>query len=202
MHYLPRGDDSLALARGADTMEMHFFSLFCPVFAFIVNVVVQVSVFRLNQAKLRIFVTMVIGFLAGLIALFAFEWWLPGGFSRFGELLANTLIYVCLSYSYFHFNNMGETARRIRMVRDLSERPDGMTVEEIVGTYNSLEMVRRRIGRLASAGYLVSKDNRIINGNPTFLRIAQTIRLIKWIVYGTTKSDLQRFEQDSKRLFG
>ena len=145
---------------------------------------------------------MVIGFLAGLIALFAFEWWLPGGFSRFGELLANTLIYVCLSYSYFHFNNMGETARRIRMVRDLSERPDGMTVEEIVGTYNSLEMVRRRIGRLASAGYLVSKDNRIINGNPTFLRIAQTIRLIKWIVYGTTKSDLQRFEQDSKRLFG
>lgn len=183
-------------------METQILSLFCPVFAFLVNVIVQVSIFRLARAQLRIFVTMVFGFLAGWLALFIYDWLLPDGFVGAGELLANSLIYLCLSYSYFHFNNMGETARRIRMIRDLSERPEGMTVEEIVGTYNSLEMIRRRVGRLAAAGYLVSKGDHIVNGKSTFLRIAQTIRLIKLIVYGTTKSDLQRFEQDSKRLFG
>ena len=68
--------------------------------------------------------------------------------STFWSALTNAAIYLSFSYVYFHWNNMGETARRIRLVIELQRASQGLTRAEIVARYSHREIIDRRLGRL------------------------------------------------------
>lgn len=82
-----------------------------------------------------------------------------------GELLASlsyaVIVYGLLAYSYFHVFNMGETARRVRMLVELTEHGE-MKAEELRSFYNTGTMLERRIERLVSLGQLRPEGDRLV----------------------------------------
>jgi hypothetical protein len=68
----------------------------------------------------------------------------------------NLVIYVALLYIYVNFVNMGETARRIRILRELVDVPEGLSREELLHRYNAREIVAQRLKRLAVTGQIIS----------------------------------------------
>jgi len=69
------------------------------------------------------------------------------------------LVFCLMSYTYFHFFNMSETARRIKMVIEIS-KSDGLPCAALRGRYNARLMVDNRIERLKAAGQICEKDGR------------------------------------------
>lgn len=63
------------------------------------------------------------------------------------------LAYSSLGYTYFHFYNTSETARRIRLLHEI-DRGDGLTAEEIFRLYRTEDIVGLRLRRLVHLGQL------------------------------------------------
>lgn len=58
-----------------------------------------------------------------------------------------------IGYSYFHVYNLSETARRIRILTELSEGP--LTEAELLGRYRPEDALTQRIDRLVALNRLV-----------------------------------------------
>lgn len=71
------------------------------------------------------------------------------------------LTYALLAYSYFHLFNMGETARRVRILIELREHGN-ISVEELKLFYDAGAILDRRIERLAALGQVRLEDGRIV----------------------------------------
>jgi hypothetical protein len=84
-------------------------------------------------------VSLLLGLLGGLLSLAVFETYVyfAAAVRSLPATLTNVVIYFALSYCYFHFVNLGETARRIRMLRELYASHEGLTVGEILDRYNA-----------------------------------------------------------------
>jgi hypothetical protein len=87
------------------------------------------------------------------------------------------IVYNCLAYSYFHFFNMSETARRIRLLINLKLN-GGVALAKPQADYQPGTMVRGRIERLLGLGQI----EQLPNGNyrikrRLFLNVA---RFISW----------------------
>lgn len=74
------------------------------------------------------------------------------------------IVYGLLAYSYFHLFNMGETARRVRMLVELTEHGE-MEAGELKSYYNTGTMLERRIERLISLGQLRLHGDRLVLGS-------------------------------------
>ena len=61
-------------------------------------------------------------------------------------------------YAYFHFFNMSETARRIRMLLQLQLK-GALQAEEIKEEYSPVSMVRARLNRLVETGQIIKKSD-------------------------------------------
>ena len=96
--------------------------------------------------------------------------------------LANAAIYLSFSYVYFHWNNMGETARRIRLVMELQRAPQGLTRAEIVTRYSHREIIDRRLRRLLESRQIIETDSHYHLGNPSVLGMARIIDVAKAIL--------------------
>ena len=115
----------------------------------------QILVFRLGLNR-TIAGSVAIGFGIGALVLFlgiqlSEEDW------NVLRLMTALVVYCCAGYTYFHLNNMGETARRVRLVIELLKQPEGMTYREITELYNSSTQVERRIARLLSTGDIIDR---------------------------------------------
>jgi hypothetical protein len=66
----------------------------------------------------------------------------------------------CNSYIGFHLDNMAETARRIRLLRELQAAP-GLTREALLAAYPPQEVFELRIRRLKLAGQCVEENGRL-----------------------------------------
>ena len=152
--------------------------------AVVVNVIAQIAAYRLIGLAGRLFRSQLVGGLAGggVLALLL----VGGPADRFSadETTAGGLLYLTFCYVYFHWNNMGETARRIRMLRVLAAAPDGMTFDEMVARYSAREILERRLERLTTAGQIREVEGRLILNSRTVLASAQLVGLAKWIVFG------------------
>ncbi len=78
---------------------------------------------------------------------------------RLAASLYATLVFCLMSYTYFHFFNMSETARRIKMVIEIG-KSDGLPAAALKGRYNAGLMVDNRIERLKAAGQICEKDGK------------------------------------------
>ena len=75
--------------------------------------------------------------------------------------LYGALVYALLAYSYFHLFNMGETARRVRVLVELRER-SAMSVEALISLYNAGAMLDKRLERLIALGQVRVEGGRIV----------------------------------------
>jgi len=153
---------------------MSIISALLPVLGLLVNVSVQIVVSRAGGSLLR---SVFAGFAAGLAPVVYFS-------GLTARLPADILCYGALGYCYFHFINLGETARRIRLVRELYTSPEGLSETEILRRYNSRDILTARMARLLGNGQLILRDGRYFTGKPAVLLMAKTITSLKLLIIG------------------
>lgn len=167
-------------------MNADWLHLFVPVVCLGLNVVAQVLVFRLAP-RWGLLKSIVAGFCLGLVAVIALEVWIDSpladaGPAAWGMLAANAVLYVALGYGYFHFVNLGETARRVRILRELYAAPDGLSEPDLLRQYNADHVVHLRLQRLLRNRQLLLSHGRYTLGRPTLLLFARLLLALKWLL--------------------
>ena len=99
-------------------------------------------------------------------------------------LVSNLLIYALLGYCYFHFVNMGETARRIRILTELASTREGLSLREILERYSSKDIIDRRLARLVNSGQIKCENGRYYTGSAAVLTMAKFLAAAKKIIFG------------------
>jgi hypothetical protein len=176
------------LGWGAEVFAGGPTALLPPVLAFLGNVTAQIILLRLAPGR-RLLRSVVIACGIGGGILLAGEWAIRGEGTgtppdRLALAAANLLIYGCLSYCYFHFINLGETARRIRILREIRLAGGVIAPNDLQRRYNAREMLDRRVARLLGTGQLVLADGRFRVGKPLMRAIAATLVGLKLLFLG------------------
>ena len=160
-------------------MLLDFWWLPVVVVACVGDVVAQIAWLRCFPAG-GIYRSMVGGFIAGAALLIAAS--LVWRDRPIGAHMADFGMYVCFAYVYFHWNNMGETGRRVRLLIELANAPAGLTRGQLLARYSAKEIVDRRIGRLLESNQVVASGSRLALGNPSVLAMTRIIGLVKRIL--------------------
>lgn len=163
-----------------------YFSIFIAVICLICNVLVQIITYRCfpKQGLLK---SVFFGFGAGILVLFYWElrgYWAINIFSK--EIIASTAVYlityISLGYCYFHFINLGETARRIRILRELKDASGGLALNQVLARYNAQEIFENRISRLLKNGQIILVNDKYYIGKPFLLYMARFLVFLKFIL--------------------
>jgi hypothetical protein len=98
-----------------------------------------------------------------------------------GSAAASLAAYVAFAYCYvIGFFNIGESARRIRLLIELSGAgPRGLTVPEILAVYNARMVLDARLYRLSVSGQIAERDGRYVLARRAMLRAAKALVLLK-----------------------
>lgn len=167
---------------------MVYLHIFSPILGLGVNAVCQVCYCRYvkNASLLK---STFFGFLWGLVVMLSIEAFYVQApisplFKNLPSIVVGVISYIALGYCYFHFINLGETARRIRLLRELSDSPDGLSLEEILQRYNAKEIIDNRLNRLLKSGQIIHRDNRYYIGKPAMLLMSKAILFLKFFVLG------------------
>ena len=163
-------------------MSVEYLRAFSPLFALILNILFQILIYR--SLRFSLLKTLFSGFLMGLVFLIGLEVTisvnnhiLTQEFLGLGIL--NLISYVSLSYCYFHFVNLGETDRRIRILYELYESNCGLTFEEIIDRYNSGAIIEKRLKRLLDHNQVVLLNNKYYVNNHVMKYISSFIFWMK-----------------------
>jgi len=79
------------------------------------------------------------------------------------------LILNCFIYSYFHFYNMSETARRIKILLKI-RNGNSLTLKDLRKDYDYINQIKIRLNRLILNGQIKKKnDNYVLNSNFLYL---------------------------------
>ena len=146
-------------------MVHNWWVVLSPVLGLIVNVIFQILSFRLI-ASLTLLRSIFLGFGIGfcLVGTLEIQRYTQAFYPQTGDflsiLIVNEITYACLGYCYFSMIGLGETARRIRILKDLYANPKGLRLNEILVLYNAKDMVDMRIDRLINNG-----QAKLIKGN-------------------------------------
>jgi len=164
-----------------------YYDVLVPIVGLAANVFVQVAVFRgLRSAGLLR--SVFVGFGSGMLVVIVPEFFRCKDISALSECLimifTNMTIYAALSYCYFHFINLGETARRIRILREIYPFADGLTIDEILDRYNAREMVEKRMARLLNNNQIICRDGKYYLGSKTMLITSKIILTMKKLLLG------------------
>lgn len=109
---------------------------------------------------------------------------IPNNLDEVGRVLATAVIFLCFCYVFFHFNNMGETARRIRLLRELTAAGRPLTFQELVAVYKPTEITERRLQRLMGAGQVRPVGRRYVLGDQSVFVMARLVNAAHWLVFG------------------
>ncbi len=161
-----------------------------PIIGLVLNVLVQILIYR-SFGRFGLLRSVFLGFFAGFVATLVVSVWVSHVFllpSR--DIVSFTVMdimtYVSLGYCYFHFINLGETARRIRIVREIKESGSGLSMDEIIARYGARDIVDIRLGRLLKKGQIILRDGRYYIGRPSMLTMSRAIIFMKWLLLRKT----------------
>lgn len=159
-----------------------------PIIGLLINVLIQVGGVR-YRSNFTLLKSIIAGFFAGFVSIMMLECFLfssapVSGKEVLSGAIAHLIIYSALGYCYFHFINLGETARRIRILREIYEAQDSLSLPEILQRYNAKHVVDLRMRRLLGNGQIVERQGRYYIGSPVMLWIAKSITLLKLLVLG------------------
>ena len=169
---------------------------FAPVIALSVNVLSQVACFRTLRAR-GLLRSLFAGFGAGLPAVIILTLAVLhrhpiSALDAAALILLNLLTYGALAYGFFHFVNLGETARRVRLLRELVEAGGELSEEDLLRRYNAQDIVRLRLDRLKANQQLVTRNGRHVIARPTVLAISRLILAMKRLVLRSERTDKGR----------
>lgn len=176
-------------------MTVTLFEAFLPVIGLLINVLIQVVIYR-AVPRIGLLRSIFIGFGSGLVSIIAIEIVVnvkDKVLDIVGILATVVITYSALGYCYFHFLNLGETARRIRIIRELSDSQEGLSIEDILKRYNAQDIVQKRIQRLLKSEQIVEDGDRYYIKKPVLLIMARIIQAMKVIFLG------RKSEFDSQR---
>ena len=165
-------------------MSMSLWAILMASLAVAANMAGQIMAYRLLPAEGKLFKSQVAGMLIGGLVLALLLNAAPGTAPSADVATADVLLYLAFCYVYFHWNNMGETARRIRMLRELAAAPGGLTFEEMVARYSAQEILERRLERLSAADQIDETDGRLVLTSRSVLLSARLVGLAKQIIFG------------------
>ncbi|MFH0731393.1 MAG: hypothetical protein V2A72_00535 [Candidatus Omnitrophota bacterium] len=159
-----------------------------PVIALAVNSISQICAYRL-VSKFGMLKSIFLGFGVGLACIFLFDFFFLflnsiAWHKQAAATAVHVITYISLSYCYFNFINLGETARRIRILIELRASPEGLVLAQLLKRYNAQEIVERRLSRLLKNRQVIVKDNAFYIGQPVLLWAAKVIVLLKIILLG------------------
>ena len=147
------------------------------------NVISQIIITRYVK-KYGLLTSVILGFLVGLAIVFTIE--IAHTLTSnspisevIGALALNTITYGALGYCYFHFVNLGETARRVRIVRELLDSKHGLSMSEILEYYNASEIIRVRLQRLLKNKQITLRNDRYFITKSMLLYITKIIIMMK-----------------------
>lgn len=125
-----------------------------------------------------------IGFAAGIVFVlfghyFVFSANMLDALASFG---IDAITFGALAYCYFHFINLGETARRIRIMREFYDEP--ISYEQLLAKYNAAAIVKVRLKRLINNGQVIEESGRYRIGNPSVLLMAKIMVMLKIMFLG------------------
>ncbi|MFA5039208.1 MAG: hypothetical protein WC732_05970 [Candidatus Omnitrophota bacterium] len=156
-------------------------SALAPLAALFANAVFHVFFSRVGKLRRN---ALPLGAFLGLVILACLDLGAGGNPER---ILTDGAIYVLFSYCYYHFNNLGETARRVRILRELSNAPIGLTSAELLACYNAGEVLDRRLRRLEESGQLARKGAVYVVAGGAFLpAIAGAMHFLKRLLFRRT----------------
>jgi hypothetical protein len=166
-------------------MYLHVFS---PIGALCINVLAQVCYCRFISNK-HLLKSLFFGFFCGISGLILAEVWYAGKsslavFQNVPLILINISSYCALGYCYFHFVNLSETARRIRIISELENAKAGLSAQEILERYNAQEIIEKRLGRLLKSNQVICTNGRYYVGKPFMLFASKVVVFLKLFILG------------------
>jgi hypothetical protein len=166
---------------------IYYVYVIIPLIYFVLNAVIQILIAR-NIRKLGLLKSVIAAFSIGFALLVITE--VIVSCSSLSAL-ANMIIYIALGYCYFHFINLGETARRIRILTELYDEPDGITKEQLIKRYSCKDIINIRLSRLTDNHQIIFRDNRYYIKNQVLFFISIAVILLKVVILGR-KSELYK----------
>ncbi|MBU1727292.1 MAG: hypothetical protein KJ880_06665 [Candidatus Omnitrophica bacterium] len=168
-------------------MVYNLYHLVFTLFCFMVNVLVQVIAKRRSRS-ISLLNSVFIGFFTGFFLFIVLEGMVYIYSFRKGDevlnLFYNLLLFFSLSYNYFHFVNLGETARRARILTEIYESKGGLSERGILTRYNAHKIVKKRVVRLLRHGQIVFRDNAYFIGKPFMIIASNVVMFMKFIILG------------------
>lgn len=70
------------------------------------------------------------------------------------------------------------------MLTEIYDSEDGLSAEEILDRYGSIEVLKKRLDRLLNNGQLIFRDNKYFIGKPDVLFMANFIVMLKIALLG------------------
>jgi len=131
--------------------------LLSPVILMIVHVFI-VRTLNLLKIKFSLQLSLILTELFLNIPIVGAIWLINGTFS---SLIYGFIVYNCIGYSYFHFFNMSETARRIKILIEIYKNKH-LSIKSLENQYKSDSMISIRLERLIGLGQIEEKDNKYI----------------------------------------
>mgnify|MGYP001578416942 FL=1 len=168
---------------------MLYLHVLTPIASLAINVITQVMSFRYSRS-LGLLKAEYLGFAAGGVNIIVLDFYffliseMPAN-NLTGVFITNLIIYSALGYCYFHFINLGETARRIRILSEIYDSGKaGLTMEEILQRYNAKEILEKRVSRLQNNKQIILKDGKYFIAGTAMLFMAKAIVMMKLILLG------------------
>lgn len=159
-----------------------------PVIALTVNVVFQLFTYRFLPS-IGYLKSLFSGFVAGVLLLLGAEYYFfrvsLTSYNDFIPFLVMDLVtYAALGYCYFSFLTLGVSSLRIRVMREIHDCAEGLTLEEILERYNAQEMIKTRLSRMLANKQVKEKNGRYFIERPIMLLMAKFIVFMKFLVLG------------------
>jgi hypothetical protein len=147
---------------------------------------------------------MLAGVVTGLLVMAALSVWALASMNAgWGDALAllvfNGLTYLALAYGYFNFVNLNLTSLRIRILQELLEVEQGLTVEAILRQYGADDLIDSRLTRLTRGGQIIQKGSRYYGRLSALLVVARVIDFLKFAVLGRRRPPLAGADSASSR---
>ncbi len=161
-----------------------------PVWVFAEMVIIQILLSRyvFRQSLLK---TVIASFCIGLSILLAQEYLYfrslgasTAPMDVLGYVLLHLITYAGLGYCYMHFINLGETARRIRLMRELYDAANGLSREQVLERYNAGVILENRLGRLLNNRQIRLEEGRYYLQGRFMIFAAQCITALKKFLLG------------------
>jgi hypothetical protein len=167
---------------------MVYIHILSPILSLGINTIAQVCYSRYISNK-HLLKSVFFGFFCGALSLLIIELYYLKRLSlpiwtNVPSIFVNLISYSALGYCYFHFVNLSETARRIRIISELASAKEGLSSKQILERYNAREIIENRLNRLLKSGQIIYKDDRYYIGKPTMLFISQGIIFLKLLILG------------------